>query len=69
MRYVPLFMLKTCRVFSHLNGASLAVFESTGRSGLSLDLYFLLVVVIIQNGMPTAKWNAKSLFMFGWNNG
>ena len=46
MRYVPLFMLKTCRVFSHLNGASLAVFESTGRSGLSLDLYFLLVVVI-----------------------
>lgn len=47
MRYVPLFMLKTCRVFSHLNCASLVVFESTDRSGLSLDLYFLLVVVII----------------------
>ncbi len=47
MRYVPLFMLKTCRVFSHFNCASLAVFESTDRSGLSLDLYFLLVVVII----------------------
>lgn len=54
MRYVPLFMLKTCRVFSHLNGASLAVFESTGRSGLSLDLYFLLVVVI------HLEWHAYS---------
>lgn len=52
MRYVPLFMLKTCRVFSHLNGASLAVFESTGRSGLSLDLYFLLVVDL--------EWHAYS---------
>ena len=55
MRYVPLFMLKTCRVFSHLNGASLAVFESTGRSGLSLDLYFLLVVVIIVHILKISK--------------